>query len=313
MSKSKCTIVCGAPASGKSTTTKSLVASGFISLNRDTEGGTVADLLPKMQSLLQEGKDVVLDNLFATVESRKPFIELAKKYQADVSCKWVSTSIEDAQFNAVQRAIGLLGKFPNPEDIKKAKHPNVFPPLVLFKYKKDFQKPDVSEGFSSIETIKFVRKDDPTFTNKALLLDFDGTLRECVNGNGKFPVNQDQVEVKANRTSMLRSYQDQGYILLGVSNQSGIAKGELTYDKAVELFDYTNQQLGVSIDYRFCPHQSAPIACYCRKPQTGIFVDFMLKYKLDRKQCLMVGDLTSDHTFATRSGTQYMDQAEFFK
>src|SRR5579885_104678 len=207
----KVTMVMGYPASGKSTLTKDLVASGAVSLNRDTEGGTIVSLLPKMEAPLQDRKDIVLDNLFPTAEVRKPFIEMAQKHGADISCLLMGTSIEDAQFNVVQRAIGLIGKFPTPEAIKAAKHTNVFPPLVLFKYKKDFQKPTTAEGFSKVETVKFVRKEDPTFTNKAIIVDYDGTLRECVGGNGKFPVSKDQIEMKPGRREVLQSYLDKGY------------------------------------------------------------------------------------------------------
>lgn len=310
---SKVKMVVGYPASGKSTITKGLAESGAVILNRDTEGGTIAALLPKMQALLVSGKDVVLDNLFATAETRKPFIELAQRHGVDISCVLMGTSIEDAQFNAVQRAIKLLGEFPTPEKIKSAKHPNIFPPLVLFKYKKDFQKPEVLEGFSKVEVVKFVRQENPEFTNKAVIVDYDGTLRECINGNGKYPVVKEQIEMKPNRKAVLQSYKDKGYLLLGASNQSGIAKGELSYDKAVELFNYTNEQLGLDIEYRFCPHQSAPISCYCRKPQSGVGVEFILKHKLNRKQCIFVGDMTTDATFASRCGFQYVDQAEFFQ
>lgn len=310
---SKVTMVVGYPASGKSTLTKSLVEKGAVSLNRDTEGGTIADLLPKMEKLLKDGKDVVLDNLFATAEVRKPFIELAKKYKADISCQLMGTSIEDAQFNVVQRAIGLIGKFPSPEAIKAAKHTNIFPPTVLFKYKKEFQKPTTEEGFSKVELVKFVRKDNPEFTNKAIIVDYDGTLRECINGNDKYPVIESQIEIKPNRKKILDEYKKKGYRLLGISNQSGVAKGELTYDKAVELFQHTNKLLGVDIEFQFCPHQSAPIACYCRKPMPGLGVDFIIKHKLKAKDCIFVGDMTTDKTFASRAGFQYMDQAEFFK
>jgi HAD superfamily hydrolase (TIGR01662 family) len=310
---SKVTMVVGYPASGKSTLTKSLLENGAVALNRDTEGGTIAGLLPKMEKLLKDGKDIVLDNLFATAETRKPFIDMAKQHGADISCQLMGTSIEDAQFNVVQRAIGLIGEFPSPEAIKKAKHTNIFPPTVLFKYKKEFQKPTVEEGFSRVETIKFTRKINPEFTNKALLVDYDGTLRECVGGNGKFPTDKSHVEVKPGRTKILQAYKDKGYRLLGISNQSGVAKGDLTEEKARELFDHTNQQLGVDIEYRFCSHQSAPISCYCRKPMPGIFVEFMMKYKLNPKECIFVGDMTSDKTMAARAGIQYVDQAEFFK
>ncbi len=306
-------MVVGYPASGKSTVTKDLIKKGAVALNRDTEGGTIVGLLPKLEALLKEGKDVVLDNTFPTIEVRKPFIDLAKKYNADITCSLMSTSIEDAQFNVVQRAIGLIGKFPTPEAIKAAKHTNIFPPTVLFKYKKEFQKPTTEEGFSKVEVVKFVRKVNPEFTNKALIVDYDGTLRECINGNDKYPVNKDQIEIKPNRTKVLQSYKDKGYILLGCSNQSGIAKGEVADEVVKELFDYTNQQLGIDIEYRYCPHQSAPISCYCRKPMPGIGVEFILKHKLSAKDCIFVGDMTTDKTFAQRCGFQYVDQAEFFK
>lgn len=310
---SKVTMVVGFPASGKSTLTKTLVEKGAVSLNRDTEGGTIADLLPKLDKLLKDGKDVVLDNLFATAETRKPFIEMAQKHKADISCQLMGTSIEDAQFNVVQRAIGLIGKFPSPEAIKAAKHTNIFPPTVLFKYKKEFVKPTTAEGFSKVDVVKFVRKENPEFTNKALILDYDGTLRECINGNDKYPVNESQIEIKPGRKKILDEYKKKGYILLGLSNQSGIAKGELTYDKATELFQHTNKLLGVDIEFRFCSHQSAPISCYCRKPMPGVGVEFILKHKLKAKDCIMVGDMTTDKTFAQRAGFQYVDQAEFFK
>jgi HAD superfamily hydrolase (TIGR01662 family) len=307
-------MVCGAPASGKSSVTKTFVNDqGYVSLNRDTEGGTILSLLPKMEALLQQNKDIVLDNLFPTIEVRKPFIELAKLKGVDIRCVLMGTSIEDCTFNVVQRAFSLINKFPSPEAVKAAKHTNVFPPLVLFRYKKEFQKPTVTEGFSSVEVVPFIRKDDPTFTAKAIIVDYDGTLRECIGGNGKFPTEIDQIKILPKRKEILQSYKDKGYLLLGVSNQSGIAKGDLTYDKAVELFEYTNAQLGLDIEYKFCSHQAAPISCYCRKPQTGLFVDFMLQHKLSRKDCIFVGDMTSDRTFSTRAGIKYMDQADFFK
>lgn len=309
----KVTMVVGCPGAGKSTHTKDLVDQGYISLNRDTEGGTIVALLSKMEALLQSGKDVVLDNLFTTAEIRKPFIELAKRYNVDISCLLMDTSIEEATFNVVQRAIGLIGKFPTPEAIKAAKHTNIFPPVVLFKYKKEFQKPDVSEGFSKVEVIKFVRKDDPTFTNKAIILDYDGTLRECINGNEKYPITKEQIKILPKRKEIIQAYKDKGYILLGMSNQSGIHKKELSNELAHELFKYTNELLGIDIEYNFCPHQSAPISCYCRKPMSGKFVEMMIKHKLDRKNVIMVGDFTSDATFAKRSGIQYMDQVDFFK
>jgi D-glycero-D-manno-heptose 1,7-bisphosphate phosphatase len=307
------TMVCGAPASGKSTLTKEYINKGFISLNRDTEGGTIIGLLPKMEALLSDNKDIVLDNLFPTVEARAPFIQAAKKFNVDIECVLMGTSIEDSQFNAVQRMINLTGKFLSPEEVKASKHPNIFPPVVLFKYKKEFEKPKLEEGFSKITVVPFLRKIDPSFVNKAVIFDYDGTLRECIGGNGKYPVNKDQIKILPNRKEVIEKFNEMGYLLLGISNQSGIAKKDLTYQECDQLFQYTNKLLGFDIYYRFCSHAPTPPNCYCRKPQVGLFVSLMNEYKLDPKKCIFVGDSTSDKTLSTRCGMKYYDQAEFFK
>jgi HAD superfamily hydrolase (TIGR01662 family) len=309
----KVIMVCGYPASSKTSYAKSYLQQGFVHLNRDIEGGAILDLVSKLDSLLQNKCDIIIDNLFTTANIRKPFIEMCKLHQVDIECHIMETSIEQATFNAVQRAINILGTFPTPEEIKKAKHPNIFPPAVLFKYRKEYQAPDLSEGFSKIILVPFVRQINPNFTNKAVIFDYDGTLRECRGGNEKFPVSEEQIEIMPRRTEILKSYRDQGYILLGLSNQSGIHKEELSYQKAIGLFEYTNKLLDVEIDYQFCHHQAAPITCYCRKPMNGKFVEFMLKYKLSAKDSIFCGDMTTDATFAKRSGIEYVDQAEFFK
>ena len=123
--------------------------------------------------------------------------------------------------------------------------------IVFYRYKKEFQKPTTDEGFSKVETIKFTRKIDPTFVNKALILDYDSTIRECVGGNGKYPILKEQIKILPNRKEVLQSYLDRGYKLLGMSNQSGIAKGILSEAVAHELFNFTNKNIGIDIEYQF--------------------------------------------------------------
>jgi len=40
---------------------------------------------------------------------------------------------------------------------------------------------------------------------------------------------------------------------------------------------------------------------------------FIEKYKLDPQQCVMVGDWTSDKSFAERCGFQFVDADAFFQ
>jgi len=309
-------MVLGPPASGKSSKSKEYIDKGYIHLNRDKSGGKIVSLLPKLESALKNNENVVLDNLFPTKEVRKPFIEICKNNNVNISCVYVKTSIEDCQINALNRMYERYQTiFHHPDDIKshsRAKNdPNMFPPVVLFRYKKEFEKPVVEEGFSNIQEINFIRRIDPTYSNKALILDYDDTLRKS-NGKNPFPIHPNEVEVLPGRTKKLKEYKSLGYILLGVSNQSGVAKRLFTKEDAISCFDRTNELLGVKIDYCFCPHQAAPPVCYCRKPQTSNGIHLIHKYKLNPNECIFVGDATSDKTFAQRLGFKYYHPEEFF-
>jgi len=308
----KVTIIMGAPASGKSTLAEKVLTDGCVHLNRDTEGGRTFDLLPKMAAALRDGRDVVTDNLFTTANTRKPFIELAKKHGATVIGQRMDTSIEDAQINALHRMIKKHGRlFFTAQDTKGIDDPGVFPVAVLFRYRKDLEKPVITEGFDELTTVKFVR--EPSLcSNKAVLLDYDGTLREST-GDYPYPVKPGDVKVIPGVAEKLMDYIRQGYMLLGISNQSGIGKGVLTDDEVQACFEETHKQIGIQIYTQYCPHKVPPISCYCRKPQSGMGVNLIEQFKLNPAQCIMVGDQTTDKTFAKRLGFQFEFAHKFFK
>lgn len=280
-------------------------------LNRDQLGGKLKNLPAKLDSLLQRGiTDVVLDNTYATIESRAGVIEVCRKHKIDCECVWLDTSIEDAQVNACTRMIQKYGSIFDPKAID-GNDPNIFPIAALYSYRKRFEKPTMAEGFITVDRVKFVRKRPTKYKNKAIILDYDGTLRTS-NGPNPWPENITEVNILPKRITKLSEYVAEGYHLLGASNQSAIAKGTLDAKTAKACFERTNMLLGFNIDYMFCPHKVPPITCYCRKPGPAMGVHFIEKYRLDPAQCIMVGDQRSDETFANRCGFQYQDQAEFF-
>lgn len=309
-------LVMGPPASGKSTQSDVFIKKDYVYLNRDTEGGKISSLVPKLDSALRAGSNVVLDNLFPTAEVRRPFIDICKAMNVPIRCVVMGTSIEDAQINALFRMWKKHKKFFfSPEDLKDPaakKDSNMFPVGVLFKYRKEYQPPNMLEGFSAIETVTFKRFYGAEYQNKALILDYDSTLREST-GAYDYPIDPSEVKLLPGRAKKLQEYVDSGHLLLGVSNQSGIHKGILTDAQARACFDRTNELLGHNIDYVYCPHQSNPPSCYCRKPQSGNFVLLIEKYKLLPSACIFVGDATSDKTAAQRIGIPYKDVNEFFK
>ena len=307
----KLVISCGLPAAGKSSIIEKYVDYKCTLLSRDIEGGTLSSLNKKLEQLMLDGVDIVLDGTYSTKLSRADVIELAKKYNYYILCIHFTTKIEDCMFNQVTRMIRKYGKlFTELSEYSNSNDPHMFPVAALYKINKNFEAPELSEGIDDIEKIDFKRYSSE-YKNKAILFDYDGTLRLTKSGE-HYPTDISDIEIIPGRTEKLLELQSQGYILLGVSNQSGIAKGLLSNDTAIACFEKTNEMLGVNIDYKYCGHSVPPITCYCRKPGVGLGIEFIEKYKLDPSQCIMVGDLTSDKTFAKRCGFKYIDAANFF-
>lgn len=309
-------LVGGMPAGGKTTITNQFVEQGYTRLNRDTLGGKVNDLISPMLNALRSGKNVVIDNLYASKTSRSEFVKCAKEVGADVHFLLMNTSLEDAQFNACCRMMDRCGKILHPDDHKKSPYkddPNLFPVAVLYKYRKEFEKPSLTEGFSTVKVEKFVRVYPDDWVNEATIFDFDGTLRTHV-GDEKYPISPDQVRAIIARSGKLKQLQANKTLLLGASNQSGIAKGILSCGDAEACFLETTKQLGVKFqEILYCPHKVPPITCYCRKPGVGMAVELIYKYKLDPRKCIYVGDMTTDKSFAQRAGFTYFDHQEYFK
>lgn len=311
-------IVMGFNAGGKTTIVEEFVADGYHRLNRDEMGGSLDSQAKAAREAICEGHKVVLDNTYLTVDSRESIIAVGEEHNVPVRCVHLTTSFEDAQLNACLRMVQRTGRLLMPEDFKGEfkNDPNMFPPAALYAARKRFQPPKENEGFSTVEKREFVRTWPSNYTNKAIFLDYDNTLRHNT-GNELWPEDPSEVQLLPRRTEKLEQCIRDEFILLGASNQSAIAKAGkprgITNETAVACYERTNELLGLKIDYMFCPHQVPPITCYCRKPGSGIGAYFIVKYKLDPHRCIMVGDQTSDLTFAQRCGFKYEDEKDFFK
>lgn len=311
MTTKEIVIVMGYPAAGKTTITKEFTDQGYRRINRDTEGGSLDGLLALVKQAIHGGS-VVLDNTYPTRESRQGIVKVAKEVGVDIRCVHLDTSFEDAQLNACYRMLDAQDKLLDEAGLAKLKNANLFPPVVQFTYKNKFEEPSTSEGFHQIEHRQFERKKPADWKNKAYIFDYDQTLRDVSNGLG-YPTKPGEQFVLPGRAEKIQKVQKEGWLLLGASNQSGVAKGKLTYEDAVKCFEETNQKLGAKIDYQFCPHHIPPVKCFCRKPAPGMGALLIRKHKLNPAECIFVGDQTTDKTFAKRCGFKFYHADEFFR
>jgi len=308
-------VVMGIQGAGKSSEVDRYVSRGYARLNRDLLGGDLDSLVPLLGEMLASGqRRVVLDNTYPTRASRYRMIRMAHAHGVPVRCRFLATSTDDAYANVVLRMLGRYDKLLGPDDLKELgkTDPNLPPPQALGRWAACFELPNMDEGFGVVEQIPFVRRTDPAFTGKGLLLDVDGTLRKTLSGE-LYPRGPDDVELLPGRREVLQRWVDDGYALFFVSNQSGIASEKMTAADADAAFARTIELLGLPVaGVAYCPHPAFPVGCFCRKPLPGLGISLIHRHQLSRDTLVMVGDMESDEAFARAIGAGYFAADAFF-
>ncbi|GAA0857320.1 D-glycero-beta-D-manno-heptose 1,7-bisphosphate 7-phosphatase [Aliiglaciecola litoralis] len=145
-------------------------------------------------------------------------------------------------------------------------------------------------------------------SNKALFLDRDG----IVNLDHGYASKPDDIDFVEGIFELCRYFQQRGYLIIIVTNQSGIARGYYSEHAFSALMEWMTKQFAqqgvILTDTFYCPHHpehgKGPYLrqCTCRKPQPGMLFDAAKKYDLDLATCVMVGDRLSDMEAARSAG-----------
>lgn len=104
---------------------------------------------------------------------------------------------------------------------------------------------------------------------------------------------------------VLRALAANGYLLVIVTNQSGIGRGYYTEEDFQRITDwmlkrFSEEQIEIASVYH-CPH--APEAgCACRKPAPGMFLQAVREHGIDPAASWMIGDKDADMQAAQAAG-----------
>ncbi|MCX8106557.1 MAG: HAD family hydrolase [Ignavibacterium album] len=135
-------------------------------------------------------------------------------------------------------------------------------------------------------------------SNKAIFLDRDGTINEDPGYLG----NPEQVVLLPTVGEALYTLKNQlNFLLIVVSNQSGVARGLITEEDVRHVNHRINELLSaynVNIDeFYYCtthPEFNSEDECLCRKPSPKMILDAAKKFNIDISKSYLIGDNVSD-------------------
>ena len=130
---------------------------------------------------------------------------------------------------------------------------------------------------------------------KALFLDRDGIINVEVNYLHKI---KDFVFIDG-IFELCKYYQKLGFIIIVVTNQSGIARNYYN-EKDFEILtswmikEFTKNNIEIKKVY-YCPHHpNFSSTCSCRKPEAGMLLEAQKEFDIDISKSIIVGDKESD-------------------
>lgn len=138
--------------------------------------------------------------------------------------------------------------------------------------------------------------------NRALFLDRDGVVNKIIfkDGQAYSPRSLSEFEFTENIAEEIRRIKKAGYIVIVVSNQPDIARGKMDVSELKKMNDMIQANLSVD-DILTCPHDDID-NCSCRKPQPGLILYAMEKYRIDSNKSYLVGDSWKDMVAAKNAG-----------
>jgi histidinol-phosphate phosphatase family protein len=144
--------------------------------------------------------------------------------------------------------------------------------------------------------------------NRAVFLDKDGTLVE----NIPFNVDPRRIRLTARASDAMRLLHRAGFLLIVVTNQSGIARGILTESMMGRVrarLERLAKASGAALtDFLYCPHHPAgtlrryACACACRKPGPGMLLRAAARHRIDLTRSWLIGDILDDVEAGRRAG-----------
>jgi len=131
---------------------------------------------------------------------------------------------------------------------------------------------------------------------RIVFLDRDGVINRNA-PEGEYILTSEQMVLLPGAAQAVKRLNELCFVVVVVTNQRCVSMGQISEKGVDRLHDYMLELLaaeGAKLDDIFyCPH-SLEDKCFCRKPQPGMLMAGLQKFKADAADCFMVGDSYRD-------------------
>jgi len=139
---------------------------------------------------------------------------------------------------------------------------------------------------------------EPLQPRPAIFIDRDGTIIH----DADYLSSVDELEVFDFAREALSMLREKGYLIIVISNQSGIGRGMFDSAAVHAIHGEINERLGGLIDtFYFCPHLPDD-RCECRKPAIGLLRQANDDFSIDIPNSWVIGDKRSDIELGFNAG-----------
>ena len=138
--------------------------------------------------------------------------------------------------------------------------------------------------------------------NRAVFLDRDGVVNLAYIRSGKPypPKDLSQLIILPNVEDSVKSLTKFGFVVVVVTNQPDISKGNSSYEIVNVLHKEISSLTGIK-NFYVCPHIDSD-KCTCRKPKPGLLLEAAKELNLDLRKSYMVGDRWRDVEAGQKAG-----------
>jgi D-glycero-D-manno-heptose 1,7-bisphosphate phosphatase len=185
---------------------------------------------------------------------------------------------------------------------------DIFPRLIKGKRLKGFTDAfNQIFDFGSKERIAEADRFWNSSSYKWVFVDRDGTLNKDDRG---YTYESSDLVIVDKIAMCLKGFQDRGYFICIVTNQSGIGRGFFTESDMIKFNDSLCGELLEKYNVRvshvlYCPHLPEE-GCTCRKPKIGHIERLIEETSIDGVSSLLIGNSSCDREAANRLGVDYI-------